>query len=90
MHFAKEDINLKKTRFDRLEKSDTAFNLISANFTKWPNTFKQFVGNLLSKSEDLVHQKNIYKIQASPVWHEHIHLPQGQLCFIMKHKVYIN
>ena len=50
----------------------------------------QILSNLLSKSEDLFHQKKMYKIRASLVWHEHIHLHQGQLCFIMKHKVYIN
>ena len=82
LRFAKEDINLKKKHFDRSAKSDAAFNPLSANFTKWPNTLKQFVDNLLSKSDDLVHQKNIYKIRASPVWHEHIIYPKGNYALL--------
>ena len=30
----------------RAQKSELFFNPLSANSTKWPNTFKQFVGNL--------------------------------------------
>ena len=42
-------MTLRKLKYNnKLEEVANKFNALSANFTKWSNTFKQFVGKLLT------------------------------------------